>query len=70
MSPEQRKAFDRVVAREIVEMADGRRYISDDNWETARLVSPSGRSRNLTGKDLHFAQFLAASQTSWTGNAS
>lgn len=77
MSPAQRKAFDRAVAkglrpREQVETIMGVVYWSDDNWETVHKlnISGGGGSRQVKGKEADLARFLAVSQSSWQGNAS
>jgi len=57
-------------AADMVEMVDGRLYLSDDNWQTATLVEKSGKVRTLEGQELELARFLAVSQSSWAGNAS
>lgn len=54
---------------DVVEMADHRRYVTTDNWQTAVLVDRSGRRRKLAGADLDFARFLAVAQSSWQGDA-
>jgi hypothetical protein len=53
-----------------IEMADHRRYVTTDNWQTATLIKRSGKRRKLAGADLDFARFLAAAQSSWQGDAS
>lgn len=73
MSPEQRKAFDKQVAkasRETVEMVDGRIYYSDDNWETVwkKRLGGLGGGRPAIGKEADLARFLAVSQSSASPN--
>ena len=74
MSPEQRKAFDKQMARakrDKVEMVDGRVYFSDDNWQTVWRQRRGTSHRIVTDKEeADFARFLAVSQSSWAGNAS
>lgn len=55
---------------EVVEMADHRIYFSLDNWQSASLIDSYGKVWKLEGVSLHHAQFLAVSQSSWSGNAS
>lgn len=55
---------------DMVEMADHRKYVTTDNWQTAALIERSGKRRKLTGDELDFARFLGVSQSSWQGDAS
>jgi hypothetical protein len=47
---------------EVVHMADGREYMTTDGWETAVVISRSGKVTKLKGEALDLARFLAASQ--------
>jgi hypothetical protein len=50
--------------RETVEMADGRVYYTDDNWQTVYVQVREGRARKLKGKEADLARFLAVAQSS------
>jgi len=49
---------------EVIEMADGRQYMTQDNWETGVVISRSGKVTKLKGEALNLARFLAASHSS------
>jgi len=53
-----------VEAKEMVEMADGRTYFTDDGWTMVYLRKRSGSVRLLKGKEADLGRFLAVSQSS------
>jgi len=49
-----------------IEMLDGRVYLSDDNWQTIRVIRPGGkRARPVTDKgEIETVRYTAVAQSS------
>lgn len=60
-------------ARETVEMADHRKYFSDDGWKTVWQARgmPNGSSHRkvLDSNEADFVRYIVVSQSSWQGDA-
>lgn len=64
------KARARTRAEDLLVMLDGRQYWTDDNWQTAWLLSrDSKRWRQVPKEAIELVRFIAISQGSWQGDA-
>lgn len=50
--------------RDEIQMVDGRKFVTFDNWQTVLLISKSGKTTKLTGTAADRVRYLAVAQSS------